>query len=40
MWCQISTFQDYPNLQNFLKEKRVPCNLIQSNDPKPSRVVI
>ncbi|PNF32199.1 hypothetical protein B7P43_G00735, partial [Cryptotermes secundus] len=38
--CQTSTYQDYLNLQSFLKESKVPFNLIKHNDSKPYRVVI
>jgi hypothetical protein len=38
--CQTSTYQDYLNLQSFLKENKVPFNLIKHNDSKPYRVVI
>ncbi|PNF15237.1 hypothetical protein B7P43_G13027 [Cryptotermes secundus] len=37
--CQTSTYQDYLNLQSFLKENKVPFNLIKHNDSKPCRVV-
>jgi hypothetical protein len=37
--CQTSTYQDYLNLQNFLKQHKVPFNLIKHNDSKPYRVV-
>jgi hypothetical protein len=38
--CQTSTYQDYINLQSFLKENKVPCNLFKHNDSKPYNVVI
>jgi hypothetical protein len=38
--CQTSTYQDYNNLQSFLKQNKVPSNLIKHNDSKPYRVVI
>jgi hypothetical protein len=38
--CQTSNYKDYPNLQIFLKDKKVPFNLIRSNDSKPYRAVI
>jgi hypothetical protein len=38
--CQTSTFQDYLNMQSFLKENKVPINVIKHNDSKPYRVVI
>jgi hypothetical protein len=38
--CQTSTFKDYLNLKSFLKDNKVPFNLIRSNDSKPCRVVI
>jgi hypothetical protein len=38
--CQTSTYKDYLNLQSFLKENKVPFNLIKYNDSKPYRVVI
>ena len=33
LWCQISTFQDYPNLQNFLKEKEFHTTLYNLTIP-------
>jgi hypothetical protein len=33
-------YQDYPNLQSFLKENKCVFNLINHNDSKPYRVVI
>jgi hypothetical protein len=33
--CQTSTYQDYLNLQTFLKQHKVPFNLIKHNDSKP-----
>jgi hypothetical protein len=38
--CQTSTYQDYLNLQTFLKHHKVPFNLIQYNTSKPCRVVL
>jgi hypothetical protein len=38
--CQTSTYQDYLNLQSFLKENEVSFNLIKHNGSKPYRVVI
>jgi hypothetical protein len=33
IWCQISIFQDYPNLQNFLKEKEFHLTLYNLTIP-------
>jgi hypothetical protein len=38
--CQTSTYQDYINLQSFLKQNKVPFNLIKHNSSKPYRMVI
>jgi hypothetical protein len=38
--CQTSTYQDYLNLQSFLKENKAPFNLIKHNGPKPFTVLI
>jgi hypothetical protein len=38
--CQTSTYQDYLNQQTFLKQHKVPFNLIKHNDSKPYRLVI
>ncbi|KDR16517.1 hypothetical protein L798_09952 [Zootermopsis nevadensis] len=38
--CQTSTYKDYLNLQTFLKDNKVPFNLLSSNDSKPFKVVI
>jgi hypothetical protein len=38
--CQTSTYRDYLNLQTFLKQHKVPFNLIKHNTSKPYRVVI
>jgi hypothetical protein len=37
--CQTSTYHDYLDLQSFLKENKVPFNLIK-HDSKPCRVLI
>jgi hypothetical protein len=33
-------YKDYINIQTFLKQHKVPFNLIRHNDSKPYRVVI
>jgi hypothetical protein len=38
--CQTSTYQDYLNLQTFLKQHEVPFNIIKHNESKPYKVVI
>jgi hypothetical protein len=38
--CQASTYQDYINLQSFLKQNKVRFNFIKHNGSKPYRVVI
>jgi hypothetical protein len=38
--CQTSTYKDYLNLQSFLKDNKIPFNLIRTNNSKPYRVVI
>jgi hypothetical protein len=38
--CQTSTYQDYLNLQSFLKENKVPHNLIKHKGSEPYRMVI
>jgi hypothetical protein len=38
--CQTSTYKDYLNLQTFLKNHKVPFNLIRHNASKPHRVVL
>jgi hypothetical protein len=38
--CQSTTYKDYINIQTFLKQHKVPFNLIRHNDSKPHSVVI
>jgi hypothetical protein len=38
--CQTTTYKDYPNRKTFLKQHKVPFNLIKPNGSKPYRVVI
>jgi hypothetical protein len=38
--CQTSTYQDYLNLQTFLKQHKVPFNLIKHNESKPYKIAI
>jgi hypothetical protein len=38
--CQTSTLNDYLNLQKFLKDNKVPFNLLKSVNSKPYKVVI
>jgi hypothetical protein len=38
--CQTYTLKDYLNLQRFLKDKKVPFNLLQNSNSKPFKAVI
>jgi hypothetical protein len=38
--CQTTTYKDYINIQTFLKQHKVPFNLIRHNDFNPYRAVI
>jgi hypothetical protein len=38
--CQTSTYQNYLDLQTFLKQHKVPFNLLKHNESKPHRVVL
>jgi hypothetical protein len=40
MACQTSTYKHYLNLQSFLKDNKVPFNLIRTKDTKLCRVFI
>jgi hypothetical protein len=37
---RTSTYQYYLNLQSFLRENKVPVDIIKHNDSKPYRAVI